>query len=72
MDSHPRMRVQFFLDGPFDPIEGLSVTFLDDLRNEKESIVLAGEHAQYELWSLVATVAASHMSQYGTQASLLE
>jgi len=65
--NHPTMRVQFWLTDPFDPIENMSVTFLDDLHNEVESVVLAGTHSQYELWELVATVAASFMATYGSQ-----
>jgi len=68
--NHPKMRIQFWLTDPFDPIETMSVTFLDDLNNEIESVVLAGTHSQYELWELIATVAASFMSTYGLQQTL--
>lgn len=64
------MRIQFWLPGPFDPIENMSVTFLNDLYDEVESVALAGTHSQYELWELIATVAASFMSTYGLQQKL--
>lgn len=70
MDRHPTMRVQFYLDGPFDPIETLSVTFLDAQYEAQESTTLGGQHPQYELWSLVAAMAAEHMSRYGAQHQL--
>lgn len=71
VDSHPKIRVQFWLDGPFDPIQTLSTTFIDDRGDEQESIVLGGEHPQYELWSLIAAMAAEYMSRYGVQGTLL-
>lgn len=70
VDSHPIMRVQFFLRGPFDPLETFSVTFLDDQSNVVESVVLGGEFAQYELWNLVARVASDFQALYGTQGRL--
>jgi len=66
------MRVQFFLDGPFDPIETLSAELLDDELHPVETIVLGGSHAQYELWSLIATMAADMVSRHGTQDELPE
>ena len=65
VDTHPVMRVQFFLHGPFDPMESLSVTFLDAEWNVVESVVLGGSHAQYELWQRVADIAADFLSQFG-------
>lgn len=70
MDTHPVMRIQFFLDGPFDPLGTLSVSFLNPEYEVIESVVLAGDHAQYELWRLVERVAADFMSTYGLQHQL--
>lgn len=67
MDHHPPMRVQFFLQGPFDPIESLSVTLRDDLGDDQDSIVLGGEHPQYQLWELIASAAAHLVETYGVQ-----
>jgi hypothetical protein len=70
VEKHPPMRIQFFLDGPFDPIETLSVTLRNDLGDDQESITLGGEHAQYELWSLVAAAAAHLVESHGQQQRL--
>jgi hypothetical protein len=70
VDTHPTLRIQFFLDGPFDPIGTLSCTFLDSQMVEVESITLGGEFPQYELWQKVAEMAASFMATYGSQSQL--
>lgn len=70
MDTHPTMRVQFFLPGPFDPIKDLSVTFLDHLYDEIESVTKGGERPQYLLWSEIIDMAAGHVRRHGIQLQL--
>lgn len=70
VDDHPVMQIQFFIRGPFDPIESLSVTFRDSRFEPLESVVMGGSFAQYELWNLVASIASDFMAVFGSQGRL--
>lgn len=70
MERHDTMRVQFFMNGPFDNIETLSVSFLDGLGEVTDMIVEPGPFPQYQLWSKLTELAARHERMFGHQQSL--
>jgi len=65
-----RLRVQFFLDGPFDPIQALSVTFLDELHQPEQIVALGGEFTPAQMMEKLAEEASKHERYHGSQLSL--
>lgn len=72
MESHPTMRVQFYLRDPFDPIDGLSLTFFDSEGRPNGVIVDSGNLAQHLLWQRIVDLASDHIERFTVQLNLLE